>query len=169
MFGKCVFLLGRETPIYCLQYLILSFGGQFYTSEEQVPEGVTLTHVVMDRPLGTKLRQNVEYVQPQYLADCANNLHLLPTAAYKPGIPPPAHLSPFVDGTKEGYMPTREREIRMVTGEEVVVSEAESDSDEEAEQAKPEKAAPGKTDADSSEDEASEESEEDADKTKADL
>lgn len=92
------------------------------------------------------------------MADCANNLHLLPTAAYKPGIPPPAHLSPFVDGTKEGYMPAREREIRTLTGDEVLVSDDESDSEEEVEQAKPEKAAPGKTDADSSDEE--EESEE---------
>lgn len=87
----------------------------------------------MDRPVPAKLRPNVEYVQPQYLADCANNLHLLPTAPYKPGIPPPAHLSPFVDGTKEGYMPTREREIRMLTGDEVIVSDQESDSEEEVE------------------------------------
>lgn len=34
LFAKCTFLLGRETPIYCLQYLILSFGGQFFTAED---------------------------------------------------------------------------------------------------------------------------------------
>ena len=102
MFGKCVFLLGRETPIYSLSYLILSFGGSFYTSENDIPEGTKLTHIVMDRPLPGKTKQ-VEYVQPQYIVDSLNNLHLLPTAPYKPGIPPPAHLSPFVDGLKEGY------------------------------------------------------------------
>ena len=98
-------MLGRETPIYYLQYLILSFGGQFYTSKDEVPEGVTVTHVVMDRPLPSNQKSEAEHVQPQYLADCANNLMLLPTAPYKPGVPPPAHLSPFVDGKKEGYMP----------------------------------------------------------------
>ncbi len=29
LFANCVFLLGRETPIYNLQYMILSFGGSY--------------------------------------------------------------------------------------------------------------------------------------------
>lgn len=29
LFEQCVFLLGRETPIYNLQYMILSFGGSY--------------------------------------------------------------------------------------------------------------------------------------------
>jgi hypothetical protein len=29
LFENCVFLLGRETPIYNLQYMILSFGGSY--------------------------------------------------------------------------------------------------------------------------------------------
>ena len=29
LFSSAVFLLGRETPIYILQHLILSFGGDF--------------------------------------------------------------------------------------------------------------------------------------------
>lgn len=45
-----------------------------------------------------------------------------------PGLPPPAHLSPFVDGQKEGYMPQREKEIIHLKGQEVVESE---DDDEE--------------------------------------
>jgi pescadillo protein len=31
LFSKCTFLLNREVPIYGLQYLILSFGGAFYS------------------------------------------------------------------------------------------------------------------------------------------
>ena len=34
LFSKCCFLLNRETPIYSLQYLILSFGGAFATDDE---------------------------------------------------------------------------------------------------------------------------------------
>lgn len=34
LFSHCVFLLNRETPIYSLQYLILSFGGAFITQEQ---------------------------------------------------------------------------------------------------------------------------------------
>lgn len=134
LFSKCVFLLGRETPIYALQYLISSFGGRFYTSEADVPKDIEITHIVMDRPMPASMKlKKCEYVQPQYLADCANNVHLLPTAAYKPGIPPPAHLSPFVDGEKEGYMPRREQEIRMLKGEEVIADEG-NESDAEAQE-----------------------------------
>lgn len=154
-----------------MQYLILSFGGQFYTADEQIPADTVLTHIVMDRPLPAQLRPKVEYVQPQYLADCANFLQLLPTAPYKPGVPPPAHLSPFVDGTKEGYMPTREREIRMMTGEEVVESEDDSGSDEDVENEQPKVKAVvvGKTDADSSVEESEDDEDEDAEQTKANL
>ena len=35
LFGKCNFFLNRETPIYCLQYLILSFGGVFKTDDDE--------------------------------------------------------------------------------------------------------------------------------------
>ena len=145
LFAKCVFLLSRETPIYSLQYLISSFGGQFYTAEEEVPEGTEITHIVMDRPLPASMKlKKCEYVQPQYIADCANNIHLLPTAAYKPGIPPPAHLSPFIDGKKEGYMPRREQEIRMLKGEEIIVDE-ESEDENAASDKEEDKPAPAAT------------------------
>lgn len=58
-----------------------------------------------------------------------NNLVLLPTSQYRPGVPPPAHLSPFIDGQKEGYMPQREKEILYIKGEEVI--EEEEDVEEE--------------------------------------
>jgi len=106
-------LLGRETPVYILQNLILSFGGSFILQDElplddkesaQVMKKVT--HLCMDRPV-TKIEKGKEYVQPQYVLDCINNLFLLPTKAYTPGTPPPAHLSPFVDNTDAGYLPDR--------------------------------------------------------------
>lgn len=106
----------------------------------------------MDRPLPSKLKQ-VEYVQPQYIVDSLNNLHLLPTAPYKPGIPPPAHLSPFVDGVKEGYQPKREQEIALLKGEQVIEEESSSDENEEENvQEKPE-VKEMKDDVDSSSDE----------------
>jgi len=56
MFKKCVFLLNRETPIYALQYLILSFGGVFATDEDdELLKQYKITHHVMDRPLAGKL------------------------------------------------------------------------------------------------------------------
>lgn len=100
----------------CLQYVCMSFGGNFFTqdaydaNEEEVYSQVT--HHVMDRPLPQSLMSSSaakqkEFIQPQYIADCINNLFLLPTAQYKPGIPPPPHLSPFIDNQAEGYIPVR--------------------------------------------------------------
>ena len=72
LLSNFVFLLGRETPIYVLQSIILSFGGDFILQDE-LPEDEKeaakvmkrVTHVCMDRPLpaGTQDKSK-EYVQP---------------------------------------------------------------------------------------------------------
>ena len=67
-----VFLLGRETPIYILQHLILSFGGDFILQDD-LPDDEKeaakvmkrVTHVCMDRPpVVGSLDKSKEYVQP---------------------------------------------------------------------------------------------------------
>jgi len=55
----------------------------------------------------------------------------LPNQAYKPGVPPPPHLSPFVDDVKEGYIPTRQKEIKSLKGEEIEEIDDEEDEDEQ--------------------------------------
>lgn len=87
----------------------------------------------MDRPLaqGVKLVTNREYVQPQWIVDSLNNLYLLPVQSYKPGQPLPPHLSPFVDDVKEGYIPSRQKEINALKGEVVEVEEEEQEDDEQ--------------------------------------
>lgn len=58
LLSNSVFLLGRETPIYIIQNLILSFGGD-YVLQDDLPEDEKeaakvmkrITHVCMDRPL----------------------------------------------------------------------------------------------------------------------
>jgi len=116
--------LGRETPVYFLQYLILSFGGS-YLLQDELPDDEAacaklmkkVTHVVMDRPvMAGSQEKGKEYVQPQYVIDCLNNLFLLPTKPYLPGSPAPAHLSPFIDNVAEGYLPDRQREINALAG-----------------------------------------------------
>lgn len=148
LFSKCTFLFNREAPTYCLQYLVLSFGGTYFTQDgyDSLKSSAQpkITHHVLDRPLPQaqldtlKKEGNTELIQPQYLVDSLNNLHLLPTSQYVPGTPPPAHLSPFVDGQREGYMPQREKEILHLRGEEVLESEDEEDDMlvEEAENSK---------------------------------
>lgn len=92
--------------------MILSFGGIFATEDDKDFLAThKVTHHVLDRPLLGKLQTNREYIQPQWIVDSLNNLHLLPISSYKPGVPPPPHLSPFVDNTKEGYIPSRQKEI----------------------------------------------------------
>jgi len=81
-----------------------------------------------------KKEKDTEYVQPQYIVDSLNNLFLLPVSQYAPGIPPPAHLSPFVCDKTEGYVPLRSKEIMHLKGEEVMESD-----DEPEEQPVPEK------------------------------
>ena len=94
LFGNIVFLLGRETPIYILQNLILSFGGDFVLQDD-LPEDdkesakvmKRITHICMDRPVPAgKQDKTKDYVQPQYIVDSVNNLFLLPTKSYLPGI-----------------------------------------------------------------------------------
>ena len=89
-----MFSLGRETPVYILQHLILSFGGQFVLQDEE--HSLNVTHYCMDRAV-TNIEKGKEYVSPQYILDSINNLFLLPTKPYMPGQPSPPHLSPFVD------------------------------------------------------------------------
>jgi pescadillo protein len=185
MYSKCVFLFNREVPIYALQYLVMSFGGTFITQDDlDLKPELKYTHHVIDRPLRTKLN-NIEYIQPQYIVDSLNNLYLLPTSQYAPGVSLPAHLSPFTDNEKEGYVPNRQKEIAHLKGEEIIESEEEEEEEQpkkpvakaKAEKTKAKKAeevveeeeeADGKGDADSSEDEeASESQEEDVAMTQA--
>jgi hypothetical protein len=66
LFAKCIFFLNRETPIYSLQYLILSFGGFYLTEddEQDILKKTKITHHVLDRPLLGKAEANREYIQP---------------------------------------------------------------------------------------------------------
>lgn len=90
----------------------------------------------MDRPLVGKINNQREYVQPQWVVDSLNNLYLLPTNPYKPGVPPPPHMSPFVDDQKEGYIPTRQKEINALKGEDFDL-DMEEDEQESHQDSKP--------------------------------
>lgn len=76
-------MLGRETPIYIIQHLILSFGGDFILQDDD-DSGKGITHVCMDRPVA-QVEKGKEYITPQYVVDSINNLFLLPTRPYLPG------------------------------------------------------------------------------------
>ena len=102
------------------------------------------------------------------MIDSINNLFLLPTKPYAPGIAAPAHLSPFVDNEQEGYLPDRQREINSLAGIESNIAgptfgDDSSEEEEVAEAAADEeagKAAKTKGDVDTSSDESEGDSEE---------
>lgn len=58
-----------------------------------------------------------EFIQPQWIFDSINSGVCLPVAPYKSGIPPPPHLSPFVDDLKEGYVPQQRVVLQRITDE----------------------------------------------------
>ncbi len=131
--------MSREVPIYALQYLIVSFGGM-YTFDKDA-EGIT--HMIVDRPTDKKSLKK-ELVQPQWVIDSVNNVMMLPTQKYFPGIPPPPHMSPFIDDKKEGYVPERQREINQLKGieddDEPMQEDDSEEEDEVKEEPQPEKA-----------------------------
>jgi hypothetical protein len=67
LFSKCTFMFSREVGSISqssLQYLVLSFGGQFVTPDD---DDSKVTHFVMDRPVSDAFlnaRQNKEFIQP---------------------------------------------------------------------------------------------------------
>jgi len=119
----------------------VSFGGTFSLQDgDNENDFDKVTHICMDRPVApSSVIKGKEYISPQYIIDCLNNLFLLPTRPYMPGQPAPPHLSPFVDNQQEGYMPDRQREINTLAG--VATAHESSSSDSEEEQpAKPNRA-----------------------------
>jgi len=135
LFKPFRFFLNREVPLYSLEFVLLSAGCQLgFLGEgsafDESAEGIT--HQIVDRPNIPDMRSNREYVQPQWVYDCLNHSIILPTSAYVPGKVLPAHLSPFVDNAREGYIPTRQKEISQMKGieEEPMEVEEESEDDE---------------------------------------
>jgi pescadillo protein len=115
LFKGLVFFLNREVPRDMMVFVIRSFGGDVCWDGEGSPRDEKdggVTHHVCDRPMrdGDKKPQR-EYVQPQWVVDCANWRVLIPTSDYAPGKPPPPHLSPFVNAEDEGYTPDYQRTL----------------------------------------------------------
>ena len=66
---------------------------------------------VVDRPTQGHRFLSREYVQPQWVFDSANFRVLARPLLYAPGKAPPPHLSPFVSGEEEGYVPEYGRQL----------------------------------------------------------
>jgi pescadillo len=112
------FFCNREVPLEWLQLCVIAFGGQIGWEGQASPfqaSDPSITHHVVDRPMDKKgLLKGREYVQPQWVFDSINAQVLIPVGKYAPGSKLPPHLSPFVDDSKEGYMPKYREEILAI-------------------------------------------------------
>lgn len=134
VFAGCVFFLAREVPRESLHLVIRNGGGQIVGGQAESEEGdlAEVTHHIADRSSQQHRFLSREYCQPQWVYDSFNAGLLLPCADYAIGVTPPAHLSPFVDNEKEGYVPQRAKEIaRLVAASQGVQLDPDTDEDED--------------------------------------
>jgi pescadillo protein len=146
LFEGLTFFLSREVPRGYLELVCLAYGGKVGWEGDDSPismKDVRITHHIVDRPQvpGSydTLPKSREYIQPQWILDCANFMFLLPIARYAAGAELPPHLSPWVDDEEEGYKPAYAEEIeRIKNGESVEpaasLNRGEEDVDEEMEE-----------------------------------
>jgi pescadillo protein len=118
LFSGLTFFLSREIPKGYLELVCLAYGGKIGWDGNDSPISIkdpSITHHITDRPkLPTSydsLPKSREYVQPQWILDCANFQFLLPCSKYGINVTLPPHLSPWVDNEEEGYKPAYAEEI----------------------------------------------------------
>eukprot|EP00526_Cylindrotheca_closterium_P007342 CAMPEP_0113629490 /NCGR_PEP_ID=MMETSP0017_2-20120614/15308_1 /TAXON_ID=2856 /ORGANISM="Cylindrotheca closterium" /LENGTH=695 /DNA_ID=CAMNT_0000539889 /DNA_START=49 /DNA_END=2136 /DNA_ORIENTATION=+ /assembly_acc=CAM_ASM_000147 len=182
LFSGFKFFLSREVPRGYLELVSLAFGGIVGWEGPNSPISAndpSITHHVVDRPKlpasYSNLPKSREFIQPQWILDCANNVFLLPVAKYSVGVTLPPHLSPWVDNEEEGYKPAYAEEIERLKNGEPAVAENDDqmETDEAADEAEEEMedAATKEKDSDTeeeSDDESEEEEEDPAAKKKQD-
>lgn len=142
LFSGYKFFLSREVPRGYLELVCLAFGGIVGWEGPNSPISASdssITHHVVDRPTlpvsYSNLPKSREFVQPQWILDCANNVFLLPVSKYSVGVTLPPHLSPWVDNEEEGYKPAYAEEIERLKNGEPAIDETDDhmDTDEAGE------------------------------------
>lgn len=137
LFEGMTFFLSREVPRGYLELVCLAYGARVGWEADDSPismNDTTITHHVVDRnklPASCdSLPKSREYIQPQWILDCSNNLFLLPMTKYSLGATLPPHLSPWVDDKEEGYRPKYAEEIERMKNGEAVDDEASVENEE---------------------------------------
>jgi len=141
LFKGLKFFINREVPREPLVLIIRSFGGKV-SWDKGLFAGATfdetdesITHQIVDRPQVSKQYMSRDYVQPQFVFDCVNQMTLLPVNKYFIGAVLPPHLSPFVDPNREEvYIPPEEKALRDPSL--IETHEQSDDSDEENDESK---------------------------------
>lgn len=135
LFAGLTFFFSREIPRGYLELVCLAYGGAVGWEGEDSPVSMkdpSVTHHIVDRPKlhasYNDLPQSREFIQPQWIIDCANNMFILPVSKYAIGAVLPPHLSPWVDNEEEGYKPAYAEELeRIKNGEEISTAEITHD------------------------------------------
>lgn len=119
LFNGLKFFINREVPREPLVFIIRCFGGKvswdrtLFAGATFDESDETISHHIVDRPGIGKQYISRDYVQPQFIFDCVNQMTLLPTNKYFLGAILPPHLSPFVDPLREEtYIPAEEKALR---------------------------------------------------------
>lgn len=119
LFQGLKFFINREVPREPLVFIIRCFGGKvswdrtLFAGATFDESDETITHHIVDRPGIGKQYISRDYVQPQFVFDCVNQMTLLATNKYFLGAILPPHLSPFVDPLREEtYIPAEEKALR---------------------------------------------------------
>ena len=177
LFANLTFFLSREVPRGYLELIILSYGGSVGWEGQDSPirmDDASITHHVIDRPKllpnYSKLPKSREYIQPQWILDCANFNFILPIQKYGIGSALPPHLSPWVNDTEEGYVPKYKEEVERLKNGEVLEDDDEEEEDVVAEKKEADEASPSddkETSVKEEEDESESESSEDEDDEEA--
>jgi pescadillo protein len=164
LFAGFTFFFSREIPRGYLELITLSYGAKVGWEGPNSPitaKDASITHHIVDRPklLSSydSLPKSREYVQPQWILDCANFMFVLPIEKYGVGKPLPPHLSPWVDDDEEGYKPAYAEEIERLKRGEVIENDVGENEDSASFDKVDEEDEVGAEDEDDDEDEQSEE------------
>jgi len=137
LFAGYTFFLSREVPRGYIELICLAFGGRVGWEGSNSPVSASdpsITHHIVDRPRlpssFESLPKSREFVQPQWILDCANFMFLLPVTKYGVGADLPPHLSPWVDDEEEGYKPAYAEEIERLKNGETAEDAAKTDLEE---------------------------------------
>jgi pescadillo protein len=138
LFAGLTFFLSREVPRGYLELTCLAFGGKVGWEGADSPisaKDPSITHHVVDRPKlpssYDSLPKSREFVQPQWILDCANFRFLLPLGKYGVGTELPPHLSPWVDNEEEGYTPAYAEEIECLKNGQPVPEQMDVEEEKE--------------------------------------
>jgi len=131
LFANLIFYFSREIPTGYLELVSIAYGAKVgWDGEGSIIKhnNPSITHVITDRPtVPSQYRNDTpqrEYVQPQWIMDCANFRFLLPCSRYELGVQLPPHLSPWVEYENGMYKPAYALEVeRMIEGENVISDE----------------------------------------------